>query len=310
MVAAAGVGITFATSASRPIRKLTDATKRLADGDMSYRVEIARKDEIGALASSFDSMADKLSKEIDGHIQAKEKLAERENYLKTIVDSEPDCVKLIAADGAILEMNAAGMAMVEAGSPEQVIGRSVYSIIIPEYHEAFRALTERVFRGDPGMLEFEILGDKGTRRWLETHAVPLRNAKDEIIAELSITRDITKQKQVREALRKSEASLVNAQRIAHLGNWEWDVIENEVHWSDEVYRIFGLTRQNFEATYESFLNSVHPDDREFVKKSITVAFQEKYFATKNIVSFCRRDQYVLSTPRAKLFQTAQAGFFK
>ena len=150
MVAAAGVGITFATSASRPIRKLTDATKRLADGDMSYRVEIARKDEIGALASSFDSMADKLSKEIDGHIQAKEKLAERENYLKTIVDSEPDCVKLIAADGAILEMNAAGLAMVEAGSPEQVIGRSVYSIIIPEYHEAFRALTERAFSGRSG----------------------------------------------------------------------------------------------------------------------------------------------------------------
>ena len=102
-----------------------------------------------------------------------------------------------------------------------------------------------LFRGDPGMLEFEILGDKGTRRWLETHAVPLRNAKDEIIAELSITRDITKQKQVREALRKSEASLVNAQRIAHLGNWEWDVIENGVHWSDEVYRIFGLIPTEF-----------------------------------------------------------------
>ena len=280
IIAAAGAGITFATSASRPIRKLTDATKRLADGDLSYRVEIARKDEIGSLASSFDSMADKLSKEIDGHIQVKKKLTERENYLKTIVDSEPDCVKLIAADGAILEMNATGMAMVEADSPEQVIGRSVYSIITPEYHEAFRALTERVFRGEPGMLEFEILGDKGTRRWLETHAVPLRNAKDEIIAELSITRDITMQKQVRDALQKSEASLANAQRIAHLGNWEWDVIENEVHWSDEVYRIFGLTRQNFEATYESFLNSVHPDDREFVKKSITVAFQEKILRDK------------------------------
>jgi len=280
MVAVAGVGITFATSASRPIKKLTDATKRLADGDLSYRVEIARKDEIGSLTGSFNSMADKLSKEIAGHIQAKKELAERENYLKTIVDSEPDCVKLIAADGAILEMNAAGMAMVEVDSPDQVIGRSVYSIIIPEYHEAYKALSGRVFLGESGMLEFEILGDKGTRRWLEAHAVPLHNAKDEIIAELSITRDITMQKQVREALLKSESSLANAQRIAHLGNWEWDVIENEVHWSDEVYRIFGLTPQNFGATYESFLNSVHPDDKEFVKKSINVAFQEKILRDK------------------------------
>lgn len=280
MVAVASVGITFAASASRLIRKLTDATKRLADGDLSYRVEIARKDEIGSLAGSFDSMADKLSKEIAGHIQAKKKLAEREHYLKTIVDSEPECVRLTDADGTILEMNAAGMAMVEVDSPDQVIGRSVYSIIIPEYHEAYKALTERVFRGESGRLEFEILGDKGTRRWLETQAAPLRNAKDETIAELSITRDITMQKQVREALRKSEASLANAQRIAHLGNWEWDVIENEVHWSDEVYRIFGLTPQNFEATYEAFLNSVHPDDREFVEKSINAALQEKILHDK------------------------------
>ena len=274
MGAAAGAGITFATSASRPIRKLTDATKRLADGDLSYRVEIARKDEIGSLASSFDSMADKLSKEIDGHIQAKEKLAERENYLKTIVDSEPDCVKLVAADGAILEMNAAGMAMIEVDSPDQIIGRSVYSIIIPEYHDAYKALTGRVFRGESGMLEFEILGDKGTRRWLETHAVPLRNAKDEIIAELSITRDITKQRQVREALLKSEASLANAQRIVHLGNWEWDVIKNEVYGSAEVYRILGFP-QDVAFTYEIFLKSVHPDDREFVDQSVKKALYEK-----------------------------------
>lgn len=154
IAAVAGAGITFATSVSRPIKKLTYATKRLADGDLSYRAELAHKDEIGLLADSFDSMADKLSKEIAGHIQAKKKL------------------------------------------------------------------------------------------------------------------------------RKSEASLANAQRIAHLGNWEWDVIENEVRWSDEVYRIFGLTRQNFEATYESFLNSVHPDDKEFVKKSITTAFQEKILRDK------------------------------
>lgn len=204
IIAAAGAGITFATSASRPIRKLTDATKRLADGDLSYRVEIARKDEIGSLAGSFDSMADKLSKEIEGHIQVKKKLTERENYLKTIVDSEPDCVKLIAADGTILEMNATGMAMVEADSPDQVIGRSVYSIIVPEYHEAYKALTGRVFRGESGILEFEILGDKGTRRWLEAHAVPLHNAKDEIIAELSITRDVTGRKKMENKLLKRD----------------------------------------------------------------------------------------------------------
>lgn len=239
---AAGVGIAFATSASRPIRKLTDATKRLAEGDLSYRVEIARRDEIGSLAGSFDNMAGKLSKEIDGHIQAEKKLAERENYLKTIVDSEPDCVKLIAADGTILEMNAAGMAMVEVDSPGQIIGRSVYSLIIPEYHEAYKVLTERVFQGESGMLEFEIRGDKGTRRWLETHAVPLRNVRDEIIAELSITRDITERRKMENELRKRDAQHHAMLSTIPDGFWIIDKQGRLLDVNDAYCRMIGYSR--------------------------------------------------------------------
>ena len=68
------------------------------------------------------------------------------------------------------------------------------------------------------------------------------------------------------ALTRSEARLAEAQQIAHLGNWEWDIVGNELYWSDEIYRIFGLLPQEFGVTYEAFLNCVHPDDREFVKK--------------------------------------------
>ena len=71
-----------------------------------------------------------------------------------------------------------------------------------------------------------------------------------------------------EALRLSEARLAEAQRIAHLGNWVWDIDTNDLHWSDEIYRIFGLAPQEFRATYEAFLASVHPDDREFVEQSV------------------------------------------
>ena len=82
-------------------------------------------------------------------------------------------------------------------------------------------------------------------------------------------------KLVEDSLQKSEASLTNEQKIAHLGNWEWNIITNELRWSDEIYRIFGLTPQSFSATYEAFLNSVHPDDREFVKKSVNDALYER-----------------------------------
>ncbi len=69
-------------------------------------------------------------------------------------------------------------------------------------------------------------------------------------------------------LHRSEARLTEAQRIAHLGNWDWNIITNELHWSDEIYRIFGLTPREFGATYDAFLESVHPDDRQAVKQAV------------------------------------------
>jgi PAS domain S-box-containing protein len=97
---------------------------------------------------------------------------------------------------------------------------------------------------------------------------------DEITGVISILRDITKRRQAENGLRLSEARLTEAQRIAHLGNWEWDIVTNELLWSDEIYCIFGLTPQQFGATYEAFLNSVHPEDREFVERSVNEALYE------------------------------------
>lgn len=77
------------------------------------------------------------------------------------------------------------------------------------------------------------------------------------------------------ALIKNAASLANAQRIAKLGNWDWDIVNNSLYWSDETYRIFGLTPQEFEATFEAFLKYVNPDDREFVQISVDEALHEK-----------------------------------
>lgn len=76
------------------------------------------------------------------------------------------------------------------------------------------------------------------------------------------------------ALRESEIRLSDAQRIAVLGNWELDLANNTLHWSDQIYKIFGLHSEKFEATYEAFLNSVHPDDRKYVTEAINQALSE------------------------------------
>ncbi|MBM3253184.1 MAG: PAS domain S-box protein, partial [Candidatus Omnitrophica bacterium] len=120
-------------------------------------------------------------------------LRESESLLELVFDTEPECVKLLASDGTILKMNKAGLAMLEVDSPEQVIGKCIYSFIAPEYIGAFKALVEDVFQGNSGVLEFEIVGFKGTRRFLETHVVPFRS-NNKTLALLAITRDITERK--------------------------------------------------------------------------------------------------------------------
>lgn len=87
--------------------------------------------------------------------------------------------------------------------------------------------------------------------------------------------DVTDRVKAGEALRISEASLANAQRIAHIGNWDWDIVTNELLWSDEIYRIFGVAPQEFGATYDAFIGYVHPDDREFVAKEVNEALLGK-----------------------------------
>ncbi|MBC8549357.1 MAG: PAS domain-containing protein [Candidatus Brocadiales bacterium] len=76
-------------------------------------------------------------------------------------------------------------------------------------------------------------------------------------------------------LRKSIARLNKAQRIAEIGSWELDLITNTLYWSDEVYRIFDLEPQQFVATYEAFLDNIHPDDREFVNIAYTESVKNK-----------------------------------
>jgi len=136
-------------------------------------------------------------------------LSESKKLLQTIIETEPECVKLVASDGTLIMMNRAGLEMIQVDSLEQVKGKSLYLLIVPEYREAFRKLTEGVFQGNPGTLTFEMTGVKGRRRWLNTHAVPLRNDRDEIIALLGITRDVTEQKKVEEDLKK-ERDFVSA----------------------------------------------------------------------------------------------------
>jgi len=91
----------------------------------------------------------------------------------------------------------------------------------------------------------------------------------------AIFEDISKRKQAQKALEENEKHLKRSQEIAHLGSWELDLINNILTWSDEVYRIFGLKPQEFGASYQAFLDAVHPDDRDSVDGAYSGSLRER-----------------------------------
>jgi diguanylate cyclase (GGDEF)-like protein/PAS domain S-box-containing protein len=127
-------------------------------------------------------------------------LADSEGKLKTIIEAEPECVKVLARDGTLLQMNRAGLDMLEADSADAVIGRKVDNFVSAEFRDAFVALNERVCLGESGSLEFEIIGLKGGRRWVDTRAVPMRDVEGGITGVLAVTRDITARKKAEQVL--------------------------------------------------------------------------------------------------------------
>ncbi|MBA5876148.1 MAG: PAS domain S-box protein [Nitrospira sp. CR1.2] len=131
-------------------------------------------------------------------------LAEREALLRAIIETEPECVKVLAVDGTVRTMNAAGLAMVEATNPTQVIGQDLCRLATDEFQPVFRDLVRKAAQGEAGRLEFQIVGLLGTPRWLDTHVVPLRAADGSVSAVLGVTRDVTEWKKTEQLLRQSE----------------------------------------------------------------------------------------------------------
>ena len=114
----------------------------------------------------------------------------------------------------------------------------------------------------------------GELRYRQVSSAPVRERAGSIIGSVSVVRDITDSKRAEEALRDSEEQLKRAEEIAHLGSWELDLLRNRLAWSDEVYRIFGLQPQEFGASYESFLEYVHPGDRAAVNAAFSDSVRE------------------------------------
>ncbi len=194
-----------------------------------------------------------------------------DDQLQTITHALNDAIVSVDAQGIVCFWNQAAE-IIFGYERQEMIGQSV-TLLIPErfqqahlggmefnQNKVTHRLSGRMFeafgrRRDGGEFPVEI----SVSSWMDAEGKLFFAA---------VLRDVTARKQAENALRKSRENLAKAQEISHLGSWEWDIVNNQLYWSDEVYRIFGFILPDFVGTYELFLDVIHPDDRLMVQDAV------------------------------------------
>ncbi len=134
----------------------------------------------------------------------------------------------------------------------------------------------------------------GDIRYYEKSLMPTR-AGQRFYATIEFIQEVTSTILYEQELNKKHRILEESQRIAHLGSWEWDIEENKLEWSDEIYRIIGASRGEVGDTYEAFLQLVHPEDLESVRRSVERALSDpsyKYNILHRIIRPDGKERYV------------------
>lgn len=190
-------------------------------------------------------------------------LRESDRHLKTILDTAPECIKVLNERGLLLHMNPAGLRMIGVERLEDIRGKKISWIIAPEHRKAFEALHRKVIAGEVAGLEYEIIGVGGTRRWLETRAVPMREKGETV--HLAVTREITERKKA-EAFRENEERFRFALVAGNQGIFDLDLVTGQCAANAEYAKMLALPPQSFTEPLEALLERTHPEERETLRK--------------------------------------------
>ncbi len=214
--------------------------------------------------------------EIADRTRAEEALRESEERFRTLVNTSTDAIISVNSEGEIAMWNQ-GAEAIFGYSVEEVQGKSL-SLIMPEnLYENHEVGIGRVVTSGKSKLAgttVELTGKKkdDTEFPVELSLSTWKAGQETFFT--GIIRDISERKQMENALRGSQEGLSKAQEIAHLGNWDWNILTGELKWTDEIYRIFGLQPQEFGASYEAFLSYIRSEDRDMVQEAINLAISD------------------------------------
>jgi PAS domain S-box-containing protein len=204
----------------------------------------------------------------------KEAEKERER-LTAVIDATPDFVGFCDIHGKVLYMNPAARRIVGLTEHEDITIRHVSEFIPPTRQELINthgfptAAETGVWSGETALLH-QNGSEIPALQVLMSH----RSENGTLEYFSTIIRDITDRKQAEESLLRNALQLAQAQQVAHIGSWEFDLITYEVNWSDELLRIYKIEEAQWVPSYEKFLQLVHPEDRESLKTLIEEAIAQ------------------------------------
>jgi len=324
LIIATALGIITARWVTQPLLKLNQSAKKLAQGKWEQSVVIQRHDEVGELANSFAQMATQLQTSFTELQTLNTALTESESRLNQILEAIPVGISVHDISGQIIYANQTSKQLLGIDTLPQATTADlsetfhVYQAGSEDLYPVEQTPLVRAFQGEKVKVDdLEIrLPDRTIP--LEVYGTPIWNETGTIVAAIATFSDITERKQTEQILadynqtlatqvRERTVELHEAQRLAHLGNWSFDVNSKKISWSDEVFRIYGRDPSQSEPSYEQLLQQIHSDDVAQFQHDVEQAMTEgkSYEHEQRIVRSDGSIRYVVAKGEAVFNSSGQ-----
>jgi PAS domain S-box-containing protein len=231
--------------------------------------------------------------DITERVLAETALKESEEKYRLLVENQTDLVVKVDLQGRF-EFVSPSYCRLFGKLESELIGRN----FMPLVHEDDRQSTEEAMKAlyEPPYTDYHeqrAMTANGWR-WLGWIDTSVFDESGKMVSIIGVGRDISERKKTEKALSDSESRLNEAQRVARIGSWHLDLTTNHLEWSDEVFRIFEIDGSRFAASYEGFIELVHPDDRDMVSQAFNESIENrtKYDITHRLIMHDGRIKYV------------------
>ncbi len=203
---------------------------------------------------------------------------EKEDALKifrSVFDSTFSFMGLLKKDGTIIEINKTALDFVGYSS-DKIKGLKLEEAKwwpTKREKELVKKAVEKALIGEEVRLDLDVIGNEGNILRIDFSIVPITDSNGDVLFLVPEGRDITERDQIRNELIQTKKRLEEAQEIAKIGNWNWDMKEDVITWSDQNYRVFGQSK-DFKPTFEQLNNLIPEEDREPFQKDVERAIAE------------------------------------